>query len=191
MTDKNGLRSAIKRKSSKDMSKNKDNNCAFIDSQNLNLGVQSLGWKLDHKRFRVYLKEKYNVSKAYLFIGYIQSNQDLYSFLQNAGYVLIFKPTWPDADGEVKGNIDADLVLQAMIDYNKYDKAVIVTSDGDFYSLVKYLYKNNKLERVISPYIKTCSVLLRKTARERIVFMDNLKKKLEYKRKSTAKRRDS
>lgn len=158
-------------------------NYAFIDSQNLNLGVQSLGWKLDHKRFRIYLKEKYDVSAAYLFIGYVQANQDLYSFLQAAGYVLIFKPTLPDKDGKIKGNIDADLVLQAMIDYNKYEKAVIVTSDGDFYSLVKYLYKNNKLECVMSPYVKTCSVLLKKTAKERIVFMENLRKKLEYKEK--------
>jgi len=163
--------------------KDKSKNYAFIDSQNLNLGVQSLGWKLDHRRFRVYLEEKYNVSIAYLFIGYVQDNQDLYSFLQGAGYVLIFKPTLPDKDGDVKGNVDADLVLQAMIDYNKYDKAVIVSSDGDFYSLVKYLYKNNKLERVISPYVKTCSVLLKKTAKEKIVFMENLQKKLKYKEK--------
>lgn len=160
-----------------------ENNFAFIDSQNLNLGVQSLGWKLDYRRFRVYLKEKYKVSTAYLFIGYIPANQDLYSLLQGAGYVLVFKPTLPDKDGEVKGNVDADLVLQAMIDYEKYDKAVIVTSDGDFYSLVKYLYKNNKLRCAISPYVKTCSNLLKKTAKEKIVFMVNLRKKLEYKEK--------
>jgi len=160
-----------------------ESNFAFIDSQNLNLGIQSLGWKLDHHRFRIYLKEKYKVSTAYLFIGYIPDNQDLYSSLQEAGYVLIFKPTLPDRNGEVKGNVDADLVLQTMIDYEKYDKAVIVTSDGDFYSLVKYLYKNDKLRCVISPYVKTCSTLLKKTAKEKIVFMVNLKKKLEYKEK--------
>jgi len=162
--------------------KKKLNNYAFIDSQNLNLGIQSLKWKLGHRKFRVYLKEKYNVEIAYLFIGYLADNQDLYSALQSAGFVLIFKPVLPDKEGEVKGNVDADLVLQAMIDYKKYDKAVIVTSDGDFYSLVKYLYKNKKLKCVMSPYVKTCSVLLKKTAREKIVFMDNLKKKLAYKK---------
>jgi len=167
----------------------KKNNYAFIDSQNLNLGIQSLGWKLDYKRFRIYLKEKYNIEKAYLFIGYIPANQDLYSFLQSAGYVLVFKPTLPDKKGEVKGNIDADLVLQVMIDFKEYTKAVIVTSDGDFYSLVKYLYSKNKLELVISPYVKTCSSLLKKTAKEKIVFMHNLRKKLGYKKKNTAKRR--
>jgi len=99
---------------------------------------------------------------------------------------LIFKPVLPDANGDVKGNVDADLVLQAMIDLKNYNKALIVTSDGDFYSLVKYLYEQDKLLKVLSPYVKTCSILLKKSAKEKIVFMDNLREKLEYKRKSTA-----
>ncbi|MFA4937328.1 MAG: NYN domain-containing protein [Patescibacteria group bacterium] len=164
---------------------NNDKNYAFIDSQNLNLGIKSLGWNLDFRKFRVYLKEKYSVVVAYLFIGYIQQNQDLYSSLQKAGYVLIFKPTLPNNDGEVKGNIDADLVLQAMIDFNNYNKAIIVTSDGDFYSLVKYLYEQSKLKLVLSPYVKTCSILLKKSAKDKIVFMTNLQGKLAYK-KNTA-----
>jgi len=106
--------------------------------------------------------------------------------LQKSGYVLIFKPTIPNGDGEIKGNVDANLVLQAMIDIDKYDQAVVVTSDGDFYCLVDYLYKRNKLKVVLSPYTKTCSKLLKKSAKEKIVFMDNLKKKLSYKKKNTA-----
>lgn len=156
----------------------KENNYAFIDGQNLNLGIKSLGWKLDYSRFRKYLAEKYSVNTAYYFIGYVPGNQPLYSELQKAGYVLVFKPTIPDDDGNVKGNIDADLVLQAMIDFSKYDKAIIVTSDGDFYSLVKHLYKSGKLRFVMSPYVKTCSTLLKKEAKERIVFMNNLQDKL-------------
>jgi len=39
----------------------------------------------------------------YNFIGYDFGNQDLYLFLQKAGYVLMFKPTIPDDDGNVKG----------------------------------------------------------------------------------------
>ena len=161
--------------------KETENNYAFIDSQNLNLGVQSLGWKLDFTRFRRYLSEKYSVSTAYLFIGYVPQNQKLYSQLQKVGYVLIFKPTIPDTNGGIKGNVDADLVLQVMIDYGNYDKAIIVTSDGDFYSLVAYLYENQKLKFVMSPYVKTCSTLLKKSAKERIVFMNNLKNKLGLK----------
>lgn len=160
--------------------KKQENNFAFIDGQNLNLGIKNLGWELDFYRFRRYLKEKYSITTAYYFIGYVPGNQPLYSKLQKAGYVLIFKPTIPDGNGNIKGNIDADLVLQAMIDFQNYDKAMIISSDGDFYSLVKYLYEHNKLLFVMSPYIETCSTLLKKEAKEKIVFMDNLQKKIGY-----------
>ncbi len=165
-----------------------ENNLAYIDSQNLNLGIKDLGWDLDFKKFRIYLLEKYSVVKAYLFIGYVSTNETMYQRLQEYGYILNFKPTLINKKGEVKGNVDADLVLQAMRDYKneKFDKAVIVTSDGDFYCLVDYLYKRRKLRLVMSPCVDTCSVLLRKKAKEKIIFMNNLKKKLEYKRKSTA-----
>lgn len=162
------------------MDKKNENNYAFIDSQNLNLGVNKLNWKLDFKKFRVYLKEKYKVSQAFLFIGFIPENQDLYSSLQKNGYILIFKPVLFDCDKKPKGNVDADLVLQTMIEFDNFDQAIIVSSDGDFYCLVKYLYEKGKLSRVISPDVKNCSKLLKKTAKEKIVFMDNLRNKLEY-----------
>lgn len=164
--------------------KKQENNFAFIDGQNLHLGIQSLGWKLDFARFRRYLKEKYSVTTAYYFIGYVAGNQPLYSNLQKMGYVLVLKPTIPDGGGNTKGNVDADLVLQAMLDFQYYDKAIIVTSDGDFYSLVKHLYQSDKLRFVMSPYVKTCSTLLKKEAKERIVFMDNLRRKLELNEKA-------
>ena len=110
------------------------NNYAFIDSQNLNLAIRDQGWILDFLRFRVHLKDKYKISKAFIFIGYIEENKKLYDFLERVGYVCIFKPTLKHRDGNTKGNCDAELVLQAMIEYKQYDKAVIVTGDGDFYS---------------------------------------------------------
>jgi hypothetical protein len=73
--------------------KNKQNNYAFIDSQNLNLSIRDQGWVLDFKKFRTYLKDKYSITKAFLFIGYIHENQDLYTALQEFGYILVFKPT--------------------------------------------------------------------------------------------------
>ncbi len=69
------------------------NNFAFIDSQNLNLGIRSQGWILNFARFRVYLKDKYQVTKAFLFIGYVAGNEAKYTALQEVGYVIIFKPT--------------------------------------------------------------------------------------------------
>lgn len=163
-------------------------NYAYIDSQNLNRGVMALGWKLDYKKFRVYLKEKYGVEIAYLFIGFVPDQQELYSALQKDGYILKFKPVLPNKDGSQKGNVDADMVLQIVVDFyeKNFQQAVVISSDGDFYSAVKFLYEKQKLCAVISPHFKTCSILLKRTAKERIVFIDNLRKKLEYIKKNTA-----
>ncbi|MEK7727796.1 MAG: NYN domain-containing protein [candidate division KSB1 bacterium] len=109
-------------------------NYAFIDSQNLNLGVRDQGWVLDFYRFRIFLKEKHGVAKAYMFLGFMQERASLYETLRRYGFDLVFKPVVRTKKNEVKGNVDAELVLQAMIDYPNYKKAVIVTGDGDFYS---------------------------------------------------------
>lgn len=167
------------------MMKNRENNYAFIDSQNLYRGIKSQRWFLNWKRFRVYLQEKYHVSIAYLFIGYIPEHNDLYDELQKAGFVLKFKSVLPNGNNGVKGNVDADLVLQVMIDWNIYDKAILVSSDGDFYSLVRHLYGNEKLKMVLSPHSDTCSSLLKKTAKEKIAYMENLRNKIG-KKKNTA-----
>ena len=164
-------------------------NIAYIDGQNLHLGVKFLGWNLDYKKFRVYLREKYGVKIAYLFLGFIPQNQNLYTALQRHGYILKFKPVLPHKDGNHKGNVDADLVLQMVRDFyeKNFKKAVLVSSDGDFYSVVDFLYQQEVLEKVMSPYFKTCSILLKSAAREKIVFMDNLRNKLRYqKKKNTA-----
>lgn len=156
----------------------RENNYAFIDSRNLHKGVKDLGWKLDFQKFRVYLTHKYYVSKAFLFIGYLPTNTNLYRALQDYGYTLIFKPAITGADGKSKGNVDAEFVLHSMIEYANYDMAVIVTSDGDFACLAEYLYEKNKLKTVISPHYRTCSILLKRAAKEKIVFVDTLRHKL-------------
>ena len=158
--------------------KRKDN-YAFIDSQNLNLAIRDQGWPLDFRKFRKYLQDKYSITKAFLFIGFVPQNQDLYTNLQKDGYILVFKPTLILPGGKVKGNVDAELVLHAMIEYNNYDKALIVTGDGDFYCLVDRLVKNNKLLKLMIPNKYKFSSLFRKMM-PHIVFMNNLRSKLEY-----------
>jgi len=160
----------------------KKNNYAFIDSQNLNLGVKSQGWTLDFKRFRIFIKEKYNIEKAFLFIGFVSDNQHLYAELQKSGYICIFKPTLRIKKGrkiKIKSNVDAELVLYSMIEYYNYKKSLIVSGDGDFYCLVDYLAKKNKLLKVIVPNARYSS-LLKKYSR----YISNIqlfKEKLERK----------
>lgn len=152
---------------------------AFIDSQNLNLGVISQGWILDFERFYIFLKDKFKVEKAFLFIGYIPENQQLYVCLQKIGYICVFKPTLELKKGKktkIKGNVDAELVLHSMIEYRNYRKAIIVSGDGDFYCLIEYLEKKEKLMRIITPNRKYSS-LLRRFAKY-ILNIEMLKNKL-------------
>ena len=156
---------------------------AFIDSQNLNLGVRSQGWKLDWRKFRQYLKNKYSVSVAYLFIGYKPGNESLYADLQKMGYIVVLKPTMELPDKLVKGNVDAELVLHTMIQFENYKKAIIVSGDGDFFCLAEYLAQQNKLLHIFAPN-KYYSRLF-KPYSSFIVRMDQLKGSLEFIQKKT------
>lgn len=159
------------------MNERKKTAYAFIDSQNLNVGVQKFGWKMDWLKFRKFLTEKYGVTKAFMFIGYVPEFENMYQQLHEAGYMIVLKPTYdmtrprpeekaievPDPQAKpgdkkseeekkpVKGNVDADLVLWVMKEMAHYDKAVIVSGDGDFYSLVEYLDEQNKLLKLLAP----------------------------------------
>lgn len=152
---------------------------AFIDSQNLNLGTSKdiykgkkkiySGWKLDFKKFRIYLSNKFRVEKVFLFIGYIKQNEKLYRHLKSYGYNLVFKQTVVDHQGKPKGNVDAELVLHtAAIEYPNYNKAVIVSGDGDFRCLYEYLEKNRKLLNIIIPNENSESSLLKPFQRYKI-----------------------
>lgn len=154
------------------------NNYAFIDNQNIFLNVQALGWKIDWEKFRIHLAEKYSVKVAYQFLGYIPKNKDLYEMLKNAGYNIIFKPVSYDREKKAKGNVDCDLALQIMFDFHCFDEAVVVSSDGDFYSVVEYLNKTNKLSAVLSPNHKKCSRLLREAAEGQIDYLDSISQKV-------------
>jgi uncharacterized LabA/DUF88 family protein len=155
------------------------NNYGFIDSQNVNLAIRNLGWRLDFARFRTYLHDKYSVRQAFLFIGYVPENQALYTNLQKDGFIVVLKPTLQLPDGTVKGNVDAELVLHTMIEYPNYDKALIVTGDGDFYCLVDYLIKQDKLLHLMIPDRGKYSSLYRKL-RPYLVYMNGLRSKLGY-----------
>lgn len=141
-------------------------NCAYIDGANLHSALKELGWELDYARFRVWLEEKYKIRNAYVFIGLIAKYSALYAYLQEAGFKLIFKEVVYDGKGKPKGNCDADLVLKAARDVYEgaLDTAVLVSSDGDYASLVKFLRDRKQIKIILSPNLsKKYSILLKRT----------------------------
>lgn len=181
---------------------------AFIDSQNLNVSVQKFGWKIDWQKFRKWLGDKYGVTKAYMFIGYIPENESLYEQMHEAGYAVVLKPTFdmtrprpelaseesvepgketssgyarpekPEEKKPVKGNIDAELVLWAMKEMSNYDKAIIVSGDGDFYCLVEYLEEKKRLLKLLTPTSHYSSLYNRYD--EYVERLDTFKRELRY-----------
>jgi len=177
----------------------KETTYAFIDSQNLNLGTSKdlykgkkliyKGWKLDFKKFRQYLANKFKVRKAFLFIGFIRRNKELYKFLKSCGYKMVFKPTVNNEQGKPKGNVDAEIVLHsAVIQYPNYDKAIVVSGDGDFYCLHQYLKEKGKLFKIIIPNKYSESSLLDQFQSYK-VFLYREKEKLEFKPNKNGRRR--
>lgn len=122
-----------------------------------------MGWKLEYRRFRVWLKEKFGVARAYIFLGLVPKYKNLYLKLQEAGFDLVFKEITYDSGGKVKGNCDSELVLKATVDYfeKRFNKIVLVSSDGDYACLVRFLKEKDSVCSVVSPANK-CSFLLRK-----------------------------
>ncbi len=155
---------------------------AYIDGANLHKGIQSSAWKLDYRKFRSWIRQKFDVTEAHLFLGLITKNANLYTSLQNAGYILVFKEVVYDGAGNAKGNCDADLVLKASRDY--YEKetrsVVLISSDGDYTPLVKFWMEKGVHCTIVSPApIQKCSILLKRTGAP-IVYLEDVKHKLWY-----------
>ncbi|MGH7195609.1 MAG: NYN domain-containing protein [Candidatus Saccharimonadales bacterium] len=185
---------------------------AFIDSQNLNVSVQKFGWKMDWRKFRQFLEKQYGVSQAYMFIGYLPENENLYEQMHAYGYMVVLKPTFdltrpqpdmmtpaeaaqfaknnPAEDKKpVKGNIDAELVLWAMKEISNYDQAVIVSGDGDFYCLVEYLAGKNRLKALLAPNAHYSS--LYNAYEKYVVRLDSFRSQLAYHDRFPRKRNKS
>ena len=162
------------------------NNQAFIDGQNLYMNTKNNDWSVDLRKFRVYLKEHYGVAKAYYFLGAVnEENQDLYEAIQEAGYILIFREHSQSMIGKKKGNVDTDIVFTVMAkiaDREDFGQVVLVSGDGDYFKMVRYLINNNRFRKLLSPNRHSTSSLYRVYTPKYVDFLDNggLKGKIGY-----------
>jgi uncharacterized LabA/DUF88 family protein len=153
---------------------------AYIDGANLHTGICSLGWALDYKRFRSWLRQKYGVKTAYIFIGKISRYESLYTSLEAAGYTLIFKEVVVDPSGKVKGNCDADLVLKAAREHfeSNVNRVVLVSNDGDYAALVQFWLEKNVGCTILSPSVQNRSSLLLRRTGAPIVYLHDVRNKI-------------
>lgn len=155
-----------------------EKNIAFVDGQNLYMGTRLTeeSWKVDLAKFRIYLHKKYYVERAYYFLGYMDERyQDLYSEIQEAGFVLIFKQHTSAMLGKKKGNVDTDIVFHVMKKLYKqelFNKVVLVSGDGDYKTLVDFLVEERRLKKVLFPNRKFASSLYKQLGSELFDYLD-------------------
>lgn len=170
--------------------KNKERNYAFIDGQNL---YQGLDWNIDHARFRVYLRDKYNIEKAYYFLWFKEKENALYEKLQEAGFILIFNEKPQHLKSQKKGNIDVNLVFYAMKklydsviwEEKEFDKIVLVSWDGDFKGMVDFFVEKWKFLKILFPNKKYASSLYNDLTFKYMYYLNDAKHHLEYKKRGS------
>ena len=169
------------------------NNYAFIDGQNLIYNTARSAdnpWKIDLKRLRVYLKEKYKVEVAYYFIGaYNNRYEKMYEALNSYGYEVVFREHSENSKSSKKGNVDTDIVFEAMkkiAEREQFNKILLVSDDGDYWKMVNYFIRKRKFEKILAPSRKNLSLLYkRKIADKYIDYLDksSIKRKIILKEK--------
>lgn len=155
----------------------KESNLAFIDGQNLHLGTTQNGWKIEHTKFRIYLKDKYHVDEAYYFLGYVsEEQQNLYSNLQKAGFIVLFKEHSSALKGTKKGNVDTDIVFEIMktiLERKDFNKILLVSGDGDYKKIVDFLIQKDIFKKLLFPNNKFASSLYAKLGSELFDYLEN------------------
>ena len=167
-------------------------NYAFVDAQNLHLGTTKAhpSWKIDLVRFRIFLRDKYKVDKAYYFFGvYDGQYQKMYDSIQSAGYILVFREHAESQISRKKGNVDTDVVfymLSKLIDKEKFDKIVLVSGDGDYWRTVDYLISKDRFAKLLAPNKRSFSSLYKRIPDRYRVFLDDqeTKAKIEYRKRA-------
>lgn len=169
----------------------KENNYAFIDGQNLYMATAKRAhdpWQVDLARFRIYLQQKYGVSKAYYFLGYLdETQQALYEYIQSAGFILTFREHTSLMLGKKKGNVDTDIVFHVMQKLYKeedFDRIVLVSGDGDYKQLVDFLIGEDRFAKILFPDRTRASSLYKKLGATHFASLDetDTRRKVEMKK---------
>jgi len=132
----------------------------FIDASNIYFSQKTLEWRIDFKKLLDYFKKEADLSRI-AFYGALNPDNErerkFHDFLEIIGYVVRHKKikfikdaTDQEHGGHNKGNVDVDLTIDAVHFKNDYDSFILLSGDGDFESLLKYLKVYHKRCIVLS-----------------------------------------
>lgn len=159
------------------------NRWALIDTQNLYKEVAKQGWKIDWKKFKKILTERFCVSRCILFMGYVERNLGLYKYLYDSGFQIWFRKVKELPDGTIcGGNVDSDIVVFALEHRDIYSKLIVISDDKDYREFYSCLMRMGKLGGIISSHpVGRSSGLIREIIPvNMMVGIDELKEEIEW-----------
>jgi len=105
-----------------------------------------------------------------------------YLAIEKFGYQLVLKPVkiYEDDEGNTKrkANCDVDMTFYLMRDIDTYDRAVILSGDGDFLPVLKFLKKHNKEVLVLARAPRTAKEI-KKFAGDKFMDFTYLRERLK------------
>jgi uncharacterized LabA/DUF88 family protein len=129
----------------------------FIDAANILYSQQTLGWRVDYKKLKEYFEHECTVQGLYFYTGKVGANHKQQAFLQrlkNLGYQVTAKEVKRIRTGrntyEWKGNLDAELIIDALKNSDKFDTCILLSGDSDFAPLLDELKLQGKRVIIMS-----------------------------------------
>ena len=171
----------------------------FIDASNIHYFLKKEGWKIDWIKFKTHYETVFQnpsffyyegiASQGYFFDIHPDSSfknfmdakkkkRKYFKLLRNTGYKVRQKPisrVYDNTSGQYKHkcNFDVELTIDAVDNINDYDVFTLVSGDGDFEKLVKYLKQKKKKTIVIAPKERLSSNL--KKAANMVIYLSSVK----------------
>ena len=131
----------------------------FIDGANLYATSRALGFDIDYRRLLKDFQKKAYLIRAVYYTALAEDQEyssirPLIDWLDYNGYKVVTKPLkeFTDSQGrrKVKGNMDIELVVDAMEIADHIDHFILFSGDGDFRYLVEALQRKGKRVTVAS-----------------------------------------
>ncbi len=131
----------------------------LIDGANLYATSKALGFDVDYKQLLKSFRQRGYLLRAYYYTAIIEDQEyssirPLIDWLDYNGYSVVTKPAkeFTDSAGrrKVKGNMDIELAVDAMVLAPSVDHFVLFSGDGDFRRLVEALQRMGKKVSVVS-----------------------------------------
>lgn len=158
----------------------------FVDGANLFYVQQSLGWRMDWKRFLDYFSQGQQLYNAFYYTGIRvplpEGEESFLRALTNMGYTVrrkLLKRYTDEYTGTVveRANLNIEIAIDVFTTMDLYDRALLATGDGDFERLVEVLRVHGKRVLCVSTF--GCVALELRNAVDHYVDLSELRDQLE------------